>query len=412
MSQADQNELPPSLSTSINSQTDSNLPPLLEDHCQNNSSVSENSQISQKSEIPDLDDDFETVDVKPSNNYTSPQKFSSLGFLLPIKKIRWFYDNKAMTAIYPTSLSAVNSEAARKAHRENQEKLIRLEWKPFNGNDSYRIEQEFRKIYKSTQNKQKSSNKQILSRVSVMGGMYEVEPVTKECYPIYWQGESIAVRRGVWFFENSWLPVGDNVSASVEDEHINRWCEEKLNQFDLQTCNLDGDSAIILISDPSESKSIASQSLKSSVKESSSSSENTTENQANAPPLAQTSSPKPSPRLQKPIIHRAAMLGYEVQWADEDNIWITSDISKSGAISGLLHRMTKKLVKLSRGYKENAELYDDHPPIDHVLFLVHGIGSYRLPRKIIRNAKILEAQSTVGKIEVLGIRWVGFEPNL
>ena len=235
-----------------------------------------NSSIPEKSELPRaklnpeaIDDDFETVEFEDSSkNYTSPKNFSSMGFLMPINKIRWFYDNKAMTAIHPVSLSAVDSEAAKRAH---QEKTVKEEWKCFNGNDSFRLELEYRRACLSSDSSdiahqsqleteykvQNSANAALagtmtaaaadadlhgfeqvtntrpkalsnLPKIEVMGGMYEVEILSKECFPIYWQGESIAVRRGVWFFENSWLPVGEckmkkNSSLTLLKRNLPDW---------------------------------------------------------------------------------------------------------------------------------------------------------------------------------------------
>ncbi|KAI3874880.1 hypothetical protein MKW98_019453 [Papaver atlanticum] len=55
--------------------------------------------------------------------------------------------------------------------------------------------------------------------VPVKGGLYEVDLVTRQCFPVYWTGENRRVLRGHWFGRKSgldWLPVREDVAEQLE----------------------------------------------------------------------------------------------------------------------------------------------------------------------------------------------------
>lgn len=55
--------------------------------------------------------------------------------------------------------------------------------------------------------------------VPVKGGLYEVDLVKRHCFPVYWNGENRRVLRGHWFARKGgldWLPLREDVSEQLE----------------------------------------------------------------------------------------------------------------------------------------------------------------------------------------------------
>ncbi|XP_014493841.1 phospholipase SGR2 isoform X2 [Vigna radiata var. radiata] len=55
--------------------------------------------------------------------------------------------------------------------------------------------------------------------VPVKGGLYEVDLVSRHCFPVYWNGENRRVLRGHWFARKGgldWLPLREDVSEQLE----------------------------------------------------------------------------------------------------------------------------------------------------------------------------------------------------
>ncbi|KAI3986406.1 hypothetical protein MKX01_037688 [Papaver californicum] len=55
--------------------------------------------------------------------------------------------------------------------------------------------------------------------VPVKGGLYEVDLVMRQCFPVYWTGENRRVLRGHWFGRRSgldWLPLREDVAEQLE----------------------------------------------------------------------------------------------------------------------------------------------------------------------------------------------------
>ncbi|KAI3941314.1 hypothetical protein MKW92_037947 [Papaver armeniacum] len=55
--------------------------------------------------------------------------------------------------------------------------------------------------------------------VPVKGGLYEVDLIMRQCFPVYWTGENRRVLRGHWFGRKSgldWLPVREDVAEQLE----------------------------------------------------------------------------------------------------------------------------------------------------------------------------------------------------
>ncbi|KAF7836388.1 phospholipase SGR2 isoform X1 [Senna tora] len=55
--------------------------------------------------------------------------------------------------------------------------------------------------------------------VPVKGGLYEVDLIKRHCFPVYWNGENRRVLRGHWFARKGgldWLPLREDVSEQLE----------------------------------------------------------------------------------------------------------------------------------------------------------------------------------------------------
>ncbi|MED6291608.1 hypothetical protein CHARACLAT_025334 [Characodon lateralis] len=60
--------------------------------------------------------------------------------------------------------------------------------------------------------------------VCVRGGLYQVDVKERKCYPVYWkQQDHIPVMRGQWFIDGTWLPLEEEESDLIEQEHLNRF---------------------------------------------------------------------------------------------------------------------------------------------------------------------------------------------
>lgn len=71
--------------------------------------------------------------------------------------------------------------------------------------------------------------------------------VQRECYPVYWnQADKIPVMRGQWFIDGTWLPLEEEESNLIEQEHLScfkgRQMEENVD-IEVST-SLDGRDAI------------------------------------------------------------------------------------------------------------------------------------------------------------------------
>ncbi|XP_052475558.1 phospholipase DDHD1 isoform X3 [Carassius gibelio] len=115
-------------------------------------------------------------------------------------------------------------------------------WKPFMGHDSLRIEIMYRRFCQLNperalrrggeetpedggpdggQSSLNTSRESAVEAVCVRGGLYEVDVVNKECYPVYWnQQDRIPVMRGQWFIDGTWTPVEEDESDLIEEEHL------------------------------------------------------------------------------------------------------------------------------------------------------------------------------------------------
>ncbi|XP_032691103.1 phospholipase DDHD1-like isoform X2 [Odontomachus brunneus] len=205
-------------------------------------------------------------------------------------------------------------------------------WVEFCGYDSLRIE----KIYQDRQDLlsksiSETSDLPPAEKIVVRGGMYDVEIDNMKCVSIYWPGEEWEIMRGTWYYDGSWVPLETEHSKVIEEVHLNLFQRESNNQ---------------------------------------SSSKCDTNNQSYK------------------VLHTEQFPEFHVDWHTINDVTLYSEYTPTK----LMRSVTSKLgfskttgYRLKRGYKTRANLENKPRDIDHLVFVVHGIGQKRDTGKIIRN---------------------------
>ncbi|XP_051812486.1 phospholipase DDHD1 isoform X2 [Acanthochromis polyacanthus] len=210
--------------------------------------------------------------------------------------------------------------------------------------------------------------------VCVRGGLYEVDVKDKECYPVYWkQQDHIPVMRGQWFIDGTWLPLEEEESDLIEQEHLNHFRGQHMQD----TFETD------LIVKTVDSKDVLS----------------------HLPPFYlpflfkwsgyQTSAKTTCHKRKRcQAIHSLKLSRTHVDWHSVDEIYLYSDATTSK----IARTVTQKLgfskasssgTRLHRGYVEEASPEDRPPQTTHIVFVVHGIGQKMDQGRIIKNTGML-----------------------
>ncbi|XP_041810345.1 phospholipase DDHD1 isoform X2 [Chelmon rostratus] len=176
--------------------------------------------------------------------------------------------------------------------------------------------------------------------VCVRGGLYEVDVKERECSPVYWkQQDHIPVMRGQWFIDGTWLPLEEEESDLIEQEHLNHFRGQQMQdtfETDLVVRTVDS----------------------------------------------------------KDAIHSLKLSRTHVDWHSVDEVYLYSDATTSK----IARTVTQKLgfskasssgTRLHRGYVEEASPEDRPPLTTHVVFVVHGIGQKMDQGRIIKNTGML-----------------------
>ncbi|TWW71941.1 phospholipase DDHD1 isoform X2 [Takifugu flavidus] len=176
--------------------------------------------------------------------------------------------------------------------------------------------------------------------VCVRGGLYEVDIKERECKPVYWmQQDHIPVMRGQWFIDGSWLPLEEEESDLIEQEHLSHFRGQQIQdtfETDLIVKTVDS----------------------------------------------------------KDAIHSLKLSRTHVDWHSVDEVYLYSDATTSK----IARTVTQKLgfskasssgTRLHRGFVEEASPEDRHPQTTHVVFVVHGIGQKMDQGRIIKNTGML-----------------------
>ncbi|XP_043516714.1 phospholipase DDHD1-like isoform X2 [Frieseomelitta varia] len=208
-------------------------------------------------------------------------------------------------------------------------------WVEFCGYDSLRIENAWQNYQNLlSKNNDITNNPPSIEKIVVRGGMYDVELDKMKCVSIYCPGEEWEIMRGTWYYDGSWLPLEVEQSKIIEEVHLNLFQKQDFNQSTL-TCDT------------------SSHSYK--------------------------------------ILHTEHFPEFHVDWHSINDVVLYSEYRHSK----LMRSVTSKLgfakttgYQLRRGYK-NAAVKEDKPhDIDHIIFVVHGIGQKGDTGKIIRNTTL------------------------
>ncbi|XP_006796333.1 phospholipase DDHD1b isoform X1 [Neolamprologus brichardi] len=203
--------------------------------------------------------------------------------------------------------------------------------------------------------------------VCVRGGLYEVDIKEKECYPVYWnQQDRIPVMRGQWFIDGTWLPLEEDESDLIEQEHLLRFRGQQMRDtYEIEAVTTTVDS--------------------------------------------------------KDAIHSLKLNRSHVDWHSVDEVYLYSDATTSK----IARTVTQKLgfskasssgTRLHRGYVEEAAPEDTPPETTHIVFVVHGIGQKMDQGRIIRNTSMMRdaarkmeekhfSDRTTEHVEFLPVEW-------
>ncbi|XP_021153885.2 phospholipase DDHD1 isoform X2 [Columba livia] len=238
----------------------------------------------------------------------------------------------------------LGAEEVRWFYRED-----RKTWKPFIGYDSLRIELAYRALGAGgpAEPREGEAAAAAVEPVCVRSGLYEVDVVNAESYPVYWnETEKIPVMRGQWFIDGTWQPLEEEESNLIEQEHLKCFKGQQLQEsFDVE------------VSKPVDGKE---------------------------------------------AIHSLKLSRNHVDWHSVDEVYLYSDATTSK----IARTVTQKLgfskasssgTRLHRGYVEEATLEDKPPQTSHIVFVVHGIGQKMDQGRIIKNTAML--RDTVRRVE-------------
>ncbi|GAB1861552.1 Phospholipase DDHD1 [Camponotus japonicus] len=207
-------------------------------------------------------------------------------------------------------------------------------WNEFGGYDSLRIEE----IYQERQNLIRENNGEInglppAEKIVVRGGIYDVEIDNMKCVSIYWPGEEWEIMRGTWYYDGSWIPLETEHSKVIEEVHLKLFQKERKNNQSISNCDIN-----------------APQSYK--------------------------------------VLHTEQFPQFHVDWHSINDVTLYSEYTPTKLMRSVTSRLgfAKTIgYRLKRGYKTLANTEDKPRDIDHIVFVVHGIGQKRDTGKIIRN---------------------------
>ncbi|XP_066854721.1 phospholipase DDHD1 isoform X2 [Anser cygnoides] len=301
----------------------------------------------------------------------------------------------------------LGAEEVRWFYRED-----RKTWKPFIGYDSLRIELAFRALGPEPR------EGEAVEPVCVRSGLYEVDVANAECYPVYWnrealrapvgswpawlccaaawcslpgsllrpgprrrqETEKIPVMRGQWFIDGTWQPLEEEESNLIEQEHLNRFRGQQLQEsFDMEVSKpVDGKEVLYYLPPFSLPSLFKWRGYK------------------------ENSDAACLKRKRSQAIHSLKLSRNHVDWHSVDEVYLYSDATTSK----IARTVTQKLgfskasssgTRLHRGYVEEATLEDKPPQTSHIVFVVHGIGQKMDQGRIIKNTAMM--RDTARKIE-------------
>ncbi|XP_011504697.1 PREDICTED: phospholipase DDHD1-like, partial [Ceratosolen solmsi marchali] len=240
---------------------------------------------------------------------------------------------------------------------------VNKRWMDFCGYDSLRIEKAWRQRQDNTNENENTNNSLNIERVVVRGGMYDVELENMKCVSIYWPGEEWEIIRGTWFYDGSWIPLELEYSEVIEKAHLQMFQRQTLTQS----------SSTPDFSTPSHSYE---------------------------------------------VLHTEHFTQYHIDWHAINDVVLYSEYTPSKLMRSVTSKFgfTKTTgYRLVRGYKQSAKMDDKPQDIDHLVFIVHGIGHKSDTGKIIRNTAMFREcvermkqkyfPNSIHRVEFFPVEW-------
>ncbi|XP_053289930.1 phospholipase DDHD1 isoform X1 [Pleuronectes platessa] len=210
--------------------------------------------------------------------------------------------------------------------------------------------------------------------VCVRGGLYEVDIKERQCNPVYWkQQDHIPVMRGQWFIDGTWLPLEEEESDLIEQEHLSHFRGQQMQD------TFESDLVVKTVDSKDVFSHLPPFYLPFLFKWS------------GYPTSAKTTCHK---RKRCQAIHSLKLSRTHVDWHGVDEVYLYSDATTSK----IARTVTQKLgfskasssgTGLHRGFVEEASPEDRPPQTTHIVFVVHGIGQKMDQGRIIKNTGML-----------------------
>ncbi|XP_039296596.1 phospholipase DDHD1 [Nilaparvata lugens] len=297
-----------------------------------------------KDDLELINDDLDTLSFTKAKlvnpEWSNEDRTDEVIQELPPEKVRWFYKNFS-------------------------DKL----WTEFNGYDSLKIENKFRKLTREElkifstsvrdlkptspvsfdspkhsfeQNAKVNDNDEsesvLKEKIVVRGGLYEVDLLQKTCASIFWPGEESVVTRGSWFYETNWQPLELETCECIERVHLQRFAGQRV----------------------SDTKDVLD-----------------------------------ATRPTRKAIFSEPFSDFSVDWYGPRDVYLFSRATPTKIVrsftqklGGYFHKTTG--TRLLRGYKEIATDVDKPKDITHLVFVVHGIGQKMdIGGRILQNTALL-----------------------
>ncbi|KAI3387005.1 hypothetical protein SNEBB_004811 [Seison nebaliae] len=198
-------------------------------------------------------------------------------------------------------------------------------WLPFRGYDSLRLEFVFR-------------NPRFDQKVIVRGQLYEADVSTMMYYPLYWSGANkqtgndiMPIYRATWFDDVNSYPLENSYAKDIEEHHLSLYQGHRVLTYQTSDTSSRGETS---------KKNEKKQSI-----------------------------------LNAPNAQRLQFADFFVTWLTPLEVYMYSEAVHFRFLRTLSNKLGMQTgARIRRGYPVLATLEDKDAIIDHMVFVVHGIG--------------------------------------
>ncbi|CAF1441780.1 unnamed protein product, partial [Didymodactylos carnosus] len=215
-------------------------------------------------------------------------------------------------------------------------------WIPFCGYDSLNIEHKFREKLSSSSGclpsnemtKPNDDDNNNENKIIVKGGLYDVDISAMTCTAVYWK----EVLRATWFQDDTYYPLEEVYSRQVETEHLIKFRGETINKED--------DLSI---------------------------------------------------RKTKEVIYQLRINDFLFKWFSNNEVYMSTERWTSRFMQGFRKKLFQSNIRIRRGYKEDADMEDKQPDINHIVLR-------EMCNRMIRKY-FMTYYDSKGKAEFLPVEW-------